>query len=102
MTPSENMFKELNWLTFSNQVTFHDCIMMYKTLNNLAPTYLTEMFTSTSKVHDRGLRSIEKRHLESLIRELNIMKTLLQLVVPTSGNSLPLELRQTYTLGSFK
>ena len=55
MTPSENMFKELNWLTFSNRV----CIIMYKTLISLASTYLTELFTSTSKFHDRGLRSID-------------------------------------------
>ena len=63
LTLSEKMFKELNWLTFYNRVTFHICTMMYIKFNNLAFTYLTELFTPTSNIHDRGLRSIENETL---------------------------------------
>ena len=73
MAPSEIMFKEFNWLSFPNRVTFHICIMMCKTFNNLAPTYLTELFTPTSNMTE-AFALLKTRHLESLLRERNIIK----------------------------
>ncbi|MCG8048126.1 MAG: reverse transcriptase domain-containing protein, partial [Candidatus Thiodiazotropha endolucinida] len=49
LTPSETMFNELHWLPFHKRVRYHECILMYKTLNNLAPEYLTERFTKVSE-----------------------------------------------------
>ena len=96
------MFKELNWLTFSNRVTFHICIMMYKTLNNLAPTYLTELFTPTSSIHDRGLRSIENETLRVPFARTKYYENSFTVSGAKQWNLLPLELRQTNTLSSFK
>ena len=102
MTPSENMFKELSWLTFSDCVKLHVFIMMYKTLNNLAPTYLTELFTSTSKIHDRCLRSIENETLRVPFARTKYYENSFPVSGAKQWNSLPLELRQTNTLSSFK
>ena len=31
-TPSQNMFSELNWLTFPKRVQYHSCTMVYKAI----------------------------------------------------------------------
>ena len=49
MTPSENMFKELNWLTFSNRVTFYICIMMY-----LRNTFIFDVFMDYEHIGSRA------------------------------------------------
>ena len=102
MTPSENMFKELNWLTFSNRVTFHICIMVYQTFNNLAPTYLTVLFTPTSNSHDRGLCSIENETLRAPFARTKYYENFFTVSGAKQCNLLPLVLRQSSTLSSFK
>ena len=59
MTPSEFMFRELNWLPFYKRVNYHKCVLMYKPLNNIAPDYLTERFMKVSETHNRQLRSAD-------------------------------------------
>ena len=54
--PSENMFKELQWLPFPKRVQYHICIIMYKALNGQTPTYISSMFT-------RCLRSVDNDEL---------------------------------------
>ena len=91
-----------DWLTFSNRVTFHICIMVYKTFNNLAPTYLSELFTPTSNIHDRGLRSIENETLRVPFARTKYYENSFTVCGAKAWNLLPLELRQTNTLSSFK
>ncbi len=64
-TPSKDLFKELNWLTFPERVTFQKAVLLYKILNDLSPDYLTNMFTFTSDIHDRTLRSSSQFQLYS-------------------------------------
>ena len=59
MTPSETVFRELNWLPFYKRVQYDTYILMYKTLNNLAPDSLSERFIKMSETHDRNLRSAD-------------------------------------------
>ena len=54
MTPSEQMFSELNWLPFPKRVHYHTHVMMYKVLNNMAPEYLRDFFHSVSETHGRS------------------------------------------------
>ena len=44
MTPSANMFQELQWLPFPKRIQYHTYIMMFKALNGLMPDYLSNMF----------------------------------------------------------
>ena len=53
------MFRKQNWLPFYKRVQYHTFILMYKTLNNLAPEYLSERFIKISEIHDRNLRSAD-------------------------------------------
>ena len=59
MTPSEFMIRELNWLPFFKRVTYHKCVFMYKSLNNIAQDYQTERFMKVSETHNRQLRSAD-------------------------------------------
>ncbi len=43
-TPSSEMFKSLNWMPLRDRVTYRKTCMMYKSLNGLAPVYMSEMF----------------------------------------------------------
>ena len=42
-TPSSELFKELNWQTFSERVTYQKTILMYRIINNICPDYLKNM-----------------------------------------------------------
>ena len=64
-TPSKDLFKELNWLTFPERVTFQKAVLLYKIFNNLSPDYLRNTFTLTSNIHDRTLRSTSQFQLYS-------------------------------------
>ena len=44
LTPSEQLFKKLNWLTFPKRVQYHTCLMVYKGINGSAPEYISSMF----------------------------------------------------------
>ena len=49
MTPSEHLFKELNWLTFPKRVQYHTCLIVYKGINGLAPEYIYSMLKYVSE-----------------------------------------------------
>ena len=56
-TPSEEMFSELKWMKFPERVIYQKAILMFKISNNLAPQYLQDLFTHTTDIHQRALRS---------------------------------------------
>ncbi len=43
-TPCSEMFKSLNWMPLRDRVTYRKACMMCKSLNGLAPVYMSEMF----------------------------------------------------------
>ena len=45
MTPSEQLFKELNWLPFPKRVQYHTCLMVYKSITGQASEYIPSMLT---------------------------------------------------------
>ena len=45
MTPSVDMFKQLNWLPFVKRVHYLRCVMIYKACNLMTPNYITGRFT---------------------------------------------------------
>ena len=59
ITPSQDMFRELNWLTFPKQVHYHSCTIVFKALHCLAPEYISDIFTKVSDSHSRNLRSVD-------------------------------------------
>ena len=64
-TPSKSLFSELNWLTFPKRVKFQKAVLLYKIFNGLSPDYLRNIFTFTSDIHERTLRSSSQFQLYS-------------------------------------
>ena len=46
--PSAENFAELNWMIFPERVKFQKAIMMFKSMNNLAPPYIGQLFQYTN------------------------------------------------------
>ena len=51
MTPSKQLFKELNWLPFPKRVQYHTCLMVYRSITGQAPEYISAMLTYVSEHH---------------------------------------------------
>ena len=55
---SNDVLDQLGWLNLAEQRQYQKAIMMFKIINGLTPSYLSDMFTRTSSsVSDYGLRS---------------------------------------------
>ena len=53
MTPSEQLFKELNWIPLPKRVQSHTCLIVYKSSTGQAPEYISSMLTYVSEHHER-------------------------------------------------
>ena len=53
----EALLKEKGWLNVQQLIDFDTAVMVHKSLNNCAPSYLTELFTKPNMVHSHNTRS---------------------------------------------
>ena len=51
MTPSKLMFETLGWLSVPKRLLYNKAILTYKALNNLTPTYISNLLTPLSEKH---------------------------------------------------
>ena len=102
ITPSETMFQELQWLSFTKRIQYHTFIMMYKTFNGQTPTYITEMFTKVSEIHNRNLRSRDNAELRVPFAKTAYFENSFSVSGAKLWNSLPIETRGISDINSFK
>lgn len=101
-TPSEFLFETLQWMTFPERVIYQKAILMFKIINNLAPSYLLNSLTFTSDIHSKELRSSNTNqiYMPKPMKE-SFRKSLLY-----SGsniwNLLPLNIRNANSINQFK
>ena len=102
MTPSEQLFKELNWLPFPKRVQYHTCLMVYKSITGQAPEYISSMLTYVSEHHERQTRStvldllhIPRSHSAYFDRAFSVQG-------PKLWNSLPVDIRNSTSINRFK
>ena len=60
MAPSKEIFQELGWLTFTQRVQYHICVMVH----GQAPEYLSNLLTKCSETNVRSLRSSKQETLK--------------------------------------
>ena len=96
-----DVFDSLGWVPLHQQRTFSKAIMMFKTLNNLAPNYLTAKFIDRSKVNKYNLRNTEHK-LALPLPGTNYAKKSFSYSGGYLWNSLPNEVRSATTITSFK
>ena len=102
MTPSNEMFQELGWLTFTNRVEYHICIMVFKSLNGQAPEYLSSLLTKCSETNTRNLRSSKQEILKVPFARTAYYKKSFSVTGPKLWNALPLEIRKSTSLDTLK
>ena len=102
MTPSESMFSQLKWLSFPKRIQYHVSIMMYKSLNNLAPDYMSDLFNKVSESHSRNLRSVSNDLLSIPLSKTRYYDRSFAIQGAKQWNSLPIDIRHAPSLTSFK
>ncbi len=83
------MFKSLKWMPLRDRVTYRKAFMMYKSLNGLAPVYMSEMFKYVHVSHSTMI--LAYIYINSFAYSgANI------------GNDIPTNIRNSVSLESFK
>ena len=76
--------------------------MMYKTLKGMAPNYMTELFNKVSETHSRNMRSVDNDLLRISYSRTGYYDRSFTIQGATQWNSLPLDMRNSPSLPSFK
>ena len=95
------IIKKLGWHTVSEIIQMETLSMVYKSINDLAPTYLTEMFSRLSDTCKRELRNT-RSDLEIPMRKSANGQKCFSYKGATMWNRLSLESKLSPTLKTFK
>ena len=91
----------LHWLPVSYRITFKILLLTYKALNNLAPSYLSDLLSQRCNV-----RSVRPRSQEPLSiprsRSVTYGDRAFSIAGPRLWNELPLTLRKAPNINTFK
>ena len=102
MTPSEQLFKELNRLPFPKRVQYHTCLMVYKRITGKAPEYISSVLTYVSEHHKRQTRSTALDFLHSPRSHSAYFDRSFSVQCPKLWNSLPADIRNSTSINRFK
>ena len=95
------LLMQLHWLPVEQRIIYKVLLIMYKSLNNLAPNYLANLFQQY--MPPRSLRSIKKCLLHVPASRLKSFgDRSLMVYGPKIWNDLPQDLRQQTSVGTFK
>ena len=94
------VMKDLHWLPIWQRIEYKVLLLTYKSLNGLAPSYLSDLLKSRK---DRGSRN-DKHHLliDPKINRVTFGGRSFRKACPVLWNSLPVKLRQSPSLETFK
>ena len=100
-TSADNLFKDLGWKNMELQRQIGEAVMVYKSLNGLAPDYLSSRLVDRSSATNYQLRNTEASLAIPLPRT-NFLKNSFSYRGAVLWNSLPIGLRQVKTLSEFR
>ena len=100
-TPSRSLIAELGWKTIEELIGYETKTMVFKSLNDLAPQYLCNLFTKNSVCSSRSLRNIETDLRLSKKSSANGQKCF-SFRGAKQWNSLLAESKSASSLGGFK
>ena len=100
MTPSQQLFQELGWLPFPKRVEYHTSVMVFKALNGQAPEYLSDLLIKSEQI--KNLRSDDKEILKVPFSKTAYYDRSFSVNGAKLWNSLPLYLRQSTNINTFK
>ena len=100
--PSAELFAQLNWVTFPERVKFQNAIMMYKSMNNLIPSYIGQLFHHTNQIDNRNLRSTSDDLLFVPKPSSKILRNSLAYSGAKIWNSVPSNIKSANSIEQFK
>jgi Reverse transcriptase (RNA-dependent DNA polymerase)/Endonuclease-reverse transcriptase len=92
--------RELHWLPIHKRIHYKVCLLTYKSLHSLAPTYISELLKTYNPA--RNLRSSDASLLSVPLMKSCSGRRSFSFAAPTLWNSLPLLLRRSPSLSSFR
>ena len=96
------MFMELKRLPFPERVKYHSWVMMYKAINNKIPEYISNMCSESVDIHGRNLRSADRDMFKVSTERTQYYENSFRIEGAKNWNSLPLNIRMTSSIESFK
>ncbi len=61
MYPSREMFSKLKWMPITDRIKYCKAVMVFKSINNLPPRYMSHMFKIISETHCRLTTASKKQ-----------------------------------------
>ena len=101
-TPSEQLFTTLKWLRFPERVKFQKAILMFKVINNLAPSYLFKDFKFQSEIYTRQLRSSSPLQLYTPKPKIEFFRQSFVYSGSQIWNVLPKDIQNAKSIKQFK
>ncbi len=62
-TPTGPLLKQLNWMPLMDRIKYKKAVMVFKSLNGLAPQYMKNLFQFVGEVSCRSTRNYDKTKL---------------------------------------
>ena len=100
-SPSLPLFHDLGWLNIFERVEFNKGVLLYKTVHDMCPEYLSDMFTFQSGA-SYGLRSSTNQKMCIPTHKNELFKKSFQYSGAIVWNNIPLHIRTASTLQTFK
>ena len=100
-TPSRPLIERLGWKTIEQLISYESKTMVFKSLNDLAPQYLSSLFERNSQCSTRCLRNTETDLRVQMKTSANGQKCF-SFRGAKLWNSLSAESKQASSLNSFK
>ena len=98
---SQPFFEELGWLTVSVRVEYNKDILLYKSVNNMSPTYISNLFNFQNS-ENYSLRSVENNNMAIPKHNTELFKNCFQYSGTKIWNALPITLRTACSLPASK
>ena len=92
---------KLHWLRFTQRVTYKLCVLVYKSLHDCAPRYLSELVVPVASRASRRLRSTDSLSIVQPRCRLKFGDRGFSAAAPAAWNSLPVHVKTAPTLSLF-
>ena len=93
--------QEWHWLPVASRINFKVLLLMYKSLNSLAPAYLTDKIKRLQPL--RSLRSCDGyKAIVPLVHKVRLGDRAFSIIGPKLWNSLPIVIRSAPSIRNFK
>ena len=102
LTPSQEMFNELNWLSFRSRVNYMTAVLVYKVIHNLSPGYLMDLLTRHSDMSPYNTRSASDLNLIVPKHSSEQFKRSFKYSAANIWNFLPSSIKESPSLNSCK